>query len=219
MANISHEVESIIERDAAIKKDLARDLINIRALARHIQRQRKLSPESLDAIASAIRRYPIRRTKDSGLEILASAKISMKNRVSDITLDNDRDVLRGTAELARLVNPAKGDIIRLVAGVESIKLIVDEKNASKVQEHIPKEKILRINRDLSEIVIALPTEAERTPGIISRMTTELDLNGINLVEIMSCAPELIIIMTEGDAVRAYSILRDFAREYKSPMTP
>ena len=58
--SLADVVKETIEKDAVIKKGLARNLINIRALARVIQGTVG-EKTSLEAIVSAIRRYPFRR--------------------------------------------------------------------------------------------------------------------------------------------------------------
>jgi uncharacterized membrane protein len=44
------------------------------------------------------------------------------------------------------------------------------------------------------------------PGLIATVVNELMLNGINIREVMSCYPEWLILMDEGDLLTAYEIL-------------
>lgn len=53
--------------------------------------------------------------------------------------------------------------------------------------------------------------AERTPGIVSTVTTELAMNDINMMEFMSCVPELIIVVDEKDALRSYDAIENLGR--------
>lgn len=77
MTSIRKKVEDFINRDPAIRKDLARDVINVRALARYL-RDRIEGEASLDAIISAIRRYSETWEEKDSDELLRDCKISMK---------------------------------------------------------------------------------------------------------------------------------------------
>jgi len=213
---VTRNTEKIIDHDAAIRKDLARGLINVRALARFVQLL--LGPSaSLDAIISAIHRYRGFLREELKEEsrvnaLLGRTRLNLRNKVVDITLTNEARVQAKLAELVRLIDFAKGEILRVVQGVESIKLIVDEKNLEKVLESFNKAEVISILRDLSEIIASFPKEAEKTPGIVAKIATELSLNDINLTEILSCAPELILVVSEKEGLRAYQVIQDIAAE-------
>ena len=61
MPHTTSIVDRIIESDGAIRKDLGRGLLNIRALARYIQGEATLDGEelSIEAVIGAIRRYDV----------------------------------------------------------------------------------------------------------------------------------------------------------------
>jgi predicted regulator of amino acid metabolism with ACT domain len=212
MTSIRSIVERAIEQDAAIKKGLARGIINVRALARFIQRKLGLTT-SLDAIISAIRRYPLEeKIKKFGEadDLLKRCRFTMKNRVVDVCLVKDTNVQKKISEIVPIINFDRGEVMRVVSGVESIKMILDEKNLDRVLRHFQKSEIIDVTKNLSEITISISREAERRPGIVSKIATEFALNDINLVEIMSCAPELIIVVNEKDSLKAYGLLEELA---------
>lgn len=45
-----------------------------------------------------------------------------------------------------------------------------------------------------------------THGILAVISTELAINGINIMEIMSCFPEMLFFVHGDDIVKAYQIL-------------
>ncbi len=51
-----------------------------------------------------------------------------------------------------------------------------------------------------------------TPGVVSIVTMELTMNGINMMEFMSCVPELIIVVHEKDGLKAYESLEKLAKD-------
>jgi predicted regulator of amino acid metabolism with ACT domain len=204
-SDLGRAVREFIERDGAIRRDLERGLINIRALARLFLEESGYDA-SLEAVVSAIRRCEIRggagRLVKPGRFI---TKLSMRNKIADVALVNHPDVHRSIWQVASKIDFARGEVFRMVAGVQAIRLIMDEKNLNLV-ERLPRDKVIKVTRGLAEIIIALPPEAERTPGVVSGITTELALQGINMIEIMSCVPEIVIVVEEADAVRSFEVL-------------
>jgi len=206
----------MIARDAAIRKDLARGLINIRALARFIQ-QATGNEASLDSVISTIRRYPIqpRGTKQIPADLLDNCKIGMRNKIAYITLANTQEVQRCFSKITSVVNTSRGEIFRFIAGVATLKILVDEKNLERVCEILPKHGILSIARNNAEIIVFLPEEAKNTPGIVATISNEMALNDINIAEIMSCVPELVVIVNERDTLRTYQVIESLTN-HKAP---
>ena len=184
MTNIQHEVWRIIEKDPNIQLGLQRDLINIRALARYIAKQldEKNIEASEDSIISAIRRYPkenaFKDRLEHAREIVSQSTLTTRSHIANIALAKGKEAINVLREIFLLVNLERGETLRIVQGEESIKILIDEKNADKIVRIIPKSIILNVQKDLAEINMHLHPEAVKTPGIVLVLTTELMLNKI-----------------------------------------
>lgn len=214
LVNTSNTIKRMIERDSAIRKDLGRGLINIRALARLIQTAAKAEGEelSLEATISAIRRYPITESVASNENIgRLLKKLTMKNKIVDVAILNDPEIPAALGKFASQIDYSRGETFRIVAGVESIRVVIDGKNLERMKTIIPKKSIRKVVTNLAEIIISLADVADRTPGVVSAVTTELAMNGINMIEFMSCVPELIIVVDERDALRSYDSLEKLSK--------
>jgi hypothetical protein len=207
-------VERVIQRDGAIRNDLARGLLNIRALARFIQEEaRKEGDEiSIEALIGAIRRYDVgaRMASHKGTGRLLK-KLTMRNKIVDVAILNDPQVTAEIAKFASGIDYGLGDTFRLVSGVESIRVVIDEKNLEKMKSVIPKKNLPKISTGLAEIIVSMSEVADTTPGVVSEVTTELAMHGINMIEFMSCVPELIIVVDEKDALRSYEAIEKLAK--------
>ena len=218
MTNIQHEVWKIIEKDPSIQLGLQRDLINIRALARYIAKQldAKNIEASEDSIISAIRRYPKESTFKDRFEharnIVTQSTLTTRSHIVNIALTKGKGANDVLPEIFSLVNLERGETLRIVQGEESIKILVDEKNADKILGIIPKNIILNVQKDLAEINMHLHPEAVKTPGIVLVLTTELMLNNIVIYEIISCVPEMLIFVKEKDLLRAYQVLFELCHQ-------
>lgn len=208
--SLADVVKETIEKDAVIKKGLARNLINIRALARVIQGTVG-EKTSLEAIVSAIRRYPVQEMmEDYGNIGRLISKLTLKNKILGMTLDNDPDILNLLNKISMEMDYKTGNTFRFVKGFENIRVAMDEKNIDKVLDVVPKQRILQTNRGLAEILISLSKEAAYTPSVISSITTEVSMNGVNITDFMSCDAEMIILVFERDALKTYEVLSRFS---------
>ena len=147
MPHTTSIVDRIIESDGAIRKDLGRGLLNIRALARYIQGEATLDGEelSIEAVIGAIRRY------DVGARVALHEstgqlfkKLTMRNKIVDLAILNDPEITAALGRFASMIDYGMGETFRLVSGVESIRVVIDEKNLDKMKSIIPKKNIPKI---------------------------------------------------------------------------
>ena len=107
------------------------------------------------------------------------------------------------------IHVSKGEVLRIVEGRESIKFIVDHSKKEDMLNLIPKEEIANIDEGLGEINIHLSEKFGDMPGLISPILNQLAIYDINLIEIIGCMPELILIVKEEDISQCHDILLKF----------
>ena len=59
--------------------------------------------------------------------------------------------------------------------------MIDSKNLARIMATVSKKDVMKTVDNLSEIVVALPNEALRTPGVLASVATELAINDVNLI--------------------------------------
>ena len=143
MANSTHEVWNFLDSEPSIKKELGRGIVNIMALAKHIMKNKKLDC-SVDAVISAIRRYVSEQKFDLKFEnvekIIKSSRISTKNKIALIAMKRDPYIIELLPKVFPMIELARGDVMRLSEGKESIKLLVDEKTCRKLRAFFQKTR-------------------------------------------------------------------------------
>ncbi len=214
LTNTGGFVERIIESDGAIRSGMARGLVNVRALARYIQEEARRDGEelSLEAIIGSIRRYPVEQRWSSQRDLgKLFRKLTMRNKIVDVAILNDPEITAALGKFASMIDYSRGETFRLVSGVEAIRVVIDEKNLDRMKTIIPKKNIPKISTGLAEIIVSMHEAAGTTPGVVSTVTTELAMHGINMIEFMSCVPELIIVVDEKDALRSYEAIEELAK--------
>ncbi|KYK27458.1 hypothetical protein AYK20_02585 [Thermoplasmatales archaeon SG8-52-1] len=213
MTNIMHEVWKILDTSPSIQREMSRGLINHSALARYIIEEKNVNA-NIDAVISAIRRYKIDHYEElfnTANNIICQSAISTKSKLANISIIKDTETQKMLPKLFDVINYNRGDVLRIIQADESIKILVNEKNLEKIKQLFSKDKIIKIDENLGEINMHLHPEAVNTPGIIAVVSNELAMNGINIMETISCVPELLWFVKEEDLLRAYNVFYQLCR--------
>ena len=109
----------------------------------------------------------------------------------------------------------KGEVIRIIQAEESIRIIIDEKNLDKFFNYFSKADCISIEKNLVEINLHFTPEASKTKGILSLLSSSLNAEDINIVEVISCAPELLIFIRKDDLLKSLNVLNSLENIMKS----
>lgn len=172
----------------------------------------------MDAVISAIRRYKKDEKHKSETELRKLfSKIGVKTRsnIADICLKKSKRVLEQLNRINSIVDVEKGEVIRIIQAEESIRIIIDEKNLDKFFNYFSKADCISIEKNLVEINLHFAPEASKTKGIISLISSSLNAEDINIVEIISCAPELLIFIRKEDLLKALNIINELEEIMKT----
>lgn len=216
MPSITPQVWKYISNDTSIKKLIARKLLNNRALAKRIIKDLGLVTTT-ESVVSAIRRYDNWESESDDIykkarELLKKSSFSSKSNVVCIAIKKDESVKNILPNIFSVIDFSKGEVLRIIQGGISIKLIVDEHNLKKVLEIIPEQIIINTMKGLAELDVVFSEESVKTPGLVSVVVNELSSNGINMEEVLTCVPELIILINENDFLKTMKIFYKLIKE-------
>jgi aspartokinase len=210
MAKIVRVVSKFLDNEPYIRQNMNLGLINIRALAKFIIKEKKIDAK-LDAVVSAIRRFKL----DENDEIFPAAykmlyhtkSISTRSKLVELSLVKGTEVQSVLPKIFTILNHDRGDILRIIQANETVKLIVDGRNLQQVQTLFPQDKILATTRNLAEINMNIHAEFQATAGVLAVTANALAINKINVIECMTCPPELLWFINEEDILKAYDVIR------------
>lgn len=205
--NISLLLQDFFNKNPDIRESRNKGLINRRALAKYIIEKEKLSKNRFEALVTALRRFESTPTTKETLDITKEIKISTKDNISILYLEKSGEVLSNISKVINLINFNKNETLKIVHGSLSIKLFIDEFNIKKISDIFPSKDITKIYSNISEISILFPDKAKKTKGIVSYVTSQLTVNNIAIIELLTCTPELIIYTDEKDLLKSYETLR------------
>lgn len=206
--NIREFVWKVIDTDIAIKKDISRGILNIRALANYIINNHKINV-SIDSVISAIRRYnitPIKKQEADVYSLLRKAEIRSITKMASFSLKKNEEVTQTLGRLLPKIDFEGGEVLRVLEGSKLFKIIFDKKSYTKMINEFKKSDIIYSNKNISMIEMIYPKELEKTPGVFSVISNELAENNISITDALICANEHIVIVDEKDILKAFEVL-------------
>jgi len=207
MKNINKDVWRYLDNHVTIKKNLADELINVRALAKKIINDLNL-PCSLNAVISAIRRYHVDIKEKEYLpkvyELLSKSKLFTRTKLASILLKKNEKVRSKLAQLYQKIDFPAGDTLRIFEVNRYIKIIIDEKTVEETKKLFLTEEIVNIERGLGELTISYEADITTTPGVFAFLSNELAANNISLIDSMICHSEHLIIVKEKELQKAFN---------------
>jgi len=207
--NITEQVSAFLDNDFVIRRGLSMSIISLRALSRYIIQDLELKESNLDAVISAIRRYKKTVKEESGEKLKKIfSKISVKTRsnVADITLQKNKRSVENISRLNSIVDIEKGEMLIAIQSEQSMTIIIDEKNLDKFANISNKSDFISVDKKLVAINLQFTEYARSAKNIIAVVSSSFSAEGITIVEIMSSAPELIIIIKKEDIVKALNVI-------------
>jgi len=185
----------------------ARGLLNIRALARSFIREENLN-ENIEAVVATIRRADIRPLASYPRKsVFSDIKISMKDEIVVLDYEKSKELMERLKLILSLIDFDKHETMKIVAGSQSVKVIVDSSNRKKVKEELGRKYLIKEYASVSEISLLFSSKAKDEKGIVAYVSNELLLNGINMLEIISCTPELIIYIDEKESIKTFEVIK------------
>jgi|TARA_Y100000310_G_scaffold321401_1_gene378984 aspartokinase len=218
MTPISDQVKIFLDNDFIMRRCLFRNVISFRALSRYIIKLLDLEEKNLDAVMSAIRRYKREekiKTEAELKKIFSNIAIKTRNNIVDICVKKSKKILEQLNKINSIVDIEKGEIIRIIQAEEGIRIIIDGKNLDKFNNYFSKNDCISIEKNLVEINLHFTSEASKTKGIIALISSSLNAEDINIVEIISSAPELLLFLKKDELLKALNVINNLEKILKT----
>ena len=209
--SVPDAVREIITRNRSIYDCIKMDLINYTALAVKIQKDVEIQvggSVNLNTIVVAIKRYADSYEKKEEIQqesVLKNARLSLTDGIVDIKFSTDEFGANDAATLMDKFTHIDPDY-DFFRFTDSFRVLTEDiLDVRKLIESFPFQKN-NLQTGLAKISIRIP-EAQSGSDVVSYVSEILHNNGIELVNAFFGQEEIIIVLREKDAARAYEILR------------
>ena len=221
MPSISQTVRQLIRQKPLVYEGLIEGVISHAALAEKLQPdiEKDLGRKvKLPAIVMAIRRYneKLDAKAHTPKDFKYNAEVVMKTGLADVTIVKSPTSLARLKQLYSLPDYDRGETLNIIHGNYEITIVISEKHLVRLHEVLDGEKVLNIEKDLVSLSISFSSDFLHTPGILAKATRKLAWENINIYENISTMTELIFIIAQDDAVRAYKALKRLVEDEAHP---
>jgi len=208
--SVPDAVREIITRNRSVYDCIKMDLINYTALAVKIQKEVEAqvgSAVNLNTIVVAIKRYADSFEKKEDVQnepFLKNARLSLTDGIVDIKFSSDdfgMDDAVALMDRFTQIDPDY-DFFRFT---DSFRFLTEDiSDVRKILETLPAHKNF-LQTGLAKITIQI--ESGDGSDVVSHVSEVLHNNGIELVNAFFGQDNIVIVLHEKDAARAYEILR------------
>lgn len=175
---------------------LENKIVNLSSLARLIQQDLNLS--NYQAVKAAVRRYA---------EYLGSVKDTIEKRALSVLHNNRVTLLDG---IAVLVTDKEVDIKNTAkVKIESYYVYLTDRNEIKRMKM--KSSVIKKYENCSVISIHSEENVESVSGVMAFVTSLFAEQNINIIELISCYTENLLVISREDALKAYSLISDIIK--------
>ncbi|MEM3637675.1 MAG: hypothetical protein QXX17_03735 [Conexivisphaerales archaeon] len=212
--SVPEAVRYIVSRNPHLYACIKMRVLNYNAVADLIQKEveemvgKKVNPNT---IVAALVRYANTLTPeqddDSPLEALKKARFTLTTGVTDVTiqvpLSDQTEILKKVFDLLRESEVSHVNIFKTP---DHLKIIMGVEDFEKI-----KSELEGVNLDYDDgyarLAISLPAEEEELADILNYITDNLYRSGIRSIDGFFSYDDIVLILREADASRAFDLLR------------
>jgi len=216
--SIPDAVREIITRNRSIYDCIKMDLVNYTSLAIKIQKEVESmvgGPVNINTVVVAIKRYADSFEKKDEVQaepVLKNARVSLTDGIVDIKFSSEDLEMKDAVDLMdqfMKVDPDY-DFFRLT---DSFRFLAEDiTDVRKVLESFSSHKNF-CQTGLAKITVHIP-QSQTSSDVVSYVSEILHDNGIELVNAFFGQDNIVVVLHEKDAPRAYQILRgEISRQY------
>lgn len=171
-------------------------IVNLSALSRLIQKDLRI--RNFQAVKAAVRRYSeeIGKVKQGiearALSVLRGNRVTLLDGIAVIITDKDIDIK----------NSAKVRVDQYYV------YLTDKNEIAKIKG---KTNIIKRYENCSVISIHSEENVESVSGVIAFVTSLFAEQNINIMELISCYTENILVISREDALKGYSLISDIIK--------
>jgi aspartokinase len=205
-------VREIITKNRSIYDCMKMDVINYTALAVKIQQdvERQLgNPVNLNTVVVAIKRYAdsfAEKDEIKSESVLKNARLSLTDGILDIKFSSDDIASEKASSLLNKFEQFDSDYEFFRLADSSFRVLTEDLvGIRKIFDSLPSAKNF-FNEGLAKIKIRIPQNKNRS-DVVSYVAEILHNNGIELENAFFSQDDIILVLREEDASKAYELLR------------
>jgi len=207
-----------IDNMVFIRDALKEEVLNYTALARKIKSEVEEEfgrTVTREAIVLAAMRYEkeLKHEKYSQIvmETLKNAKISLFSGLEDICIERNEKVEEAVYEILKKVDWSRGERLYFNLASGEVEIVLQEERAKELLSRIPADVLIKRMSNLVAFEFKDMGAAFEPLGLFYFLTGVFARNSINVIHMGSTVNEVVFILSEDDATRAFEIFKNIRK--------
>jgi aspartokinase len=212
--SVTGAVKDEVNFDFSVQDAIARDYVNLSALARVLAPRvsartgKRVRQASVVTALKRLRGAYAPATREVG-KVIAGSIVNVRTHVSRISVEKTKRTLQSVGSLLATYQE---DFIQVSESLSSITLIFDQRLHKKVRRALSGGEILEEGEECAAITVQSPEEIITTPGCVSAFYDQLSRRHVNVEDTVSCYTDTILVVAMKDAGRAFEALTELVGE-------
>ncbi|MDG6901342.1 MAG: ACT domain-containing protein [Nitrososphaerota archaeon] len=212
--SITSAVREEVNFDLSVQDALARDYVNLSALARMLvpkvakRTRKKVRVEGVITALKRLRGAYSPASHEIG-KVIAGSVVNMRTHVSKVSVEKNRRTLQAVASM---LTKHQEDFIQVSESLSAITLIFDQRLHKRVTRELSGGEILAEGDDLAAIIVQSPEKIVSTPGCVIAFYNQLSRRHVNMEDTVSCHTDTIMVVKVKDAGKAFEALTELIDE-------
>lgn len=212
--SISSSVRDEVNHDLSVQDALARDYVNLSALAQMLMPRvgertgRRVKKESVVTALKRLRGAYSQSSPEIG-RVIAGSVVNVRTHVSKLSVEKTRKTLQVVSEM---LSSHQEDFIQVSESLSSITMIFDKRVHKKVRKELQSADVLEEGDDYAAITVQSPKEIVTTPGCLISFYNQLSRRHVNIEDTVSCYTDTIIVVKMKDVGKAFEALTELINE-------
>jgi len=212
-------VREEVDTDLSVQDALARDYVNLSALARMLVpkvARRTGTKAKEEGVITALKRLRSSYAPASHeiASVIAGSVVNVRTHVSKVSVEKNRRTLQAVASM---LSSHQEDFIQVSESLSAITLIFDQRLHKRVKKELGGGEILEEGDDLAALIVQSPEEIISTPGCVISFYNQLSRRHINMEDTVSCHTDTIMVVRMKDAGKAFEALTELIDEERKKL--
>lgn len=212
--SVPEAVRYIISKNPHLYACMKMRVLNYNAVADLIQQEvedlvgKKVNPNT---IVAALVRFANSLSEDSNItnpiEVLKKARFTLTTGVTDVTIDvpgAEQSII--LEKLFDILEKSSNSHVNIFKTPDHLRLIMSAEDFERIKDEF-RGLDIDYNDGYARLAISLPSESEEISDILNYITDNLYRSGIRSIDGFFSFDDIVLILKEADASKAFDILR------------
>lgn len=209
MASAAEQARTQLEGDFFLQEALARNIVNVRELARWLKDNRGIDG-TVDAIAQGLYEFDHEDRPDAigqALETLRRTDLSHRTGLAALVVETNGRTSQRLSRLIGRVDVGSKETLRFVPGEDTITFVIEAGQLDEATRIFGEDAIVDVDSDLHELRLKTPQEDPSPPGLLDLALTALTIRGIETRFVTTGYREHFIPVKPEESEEAIRVLR------------